>query len=86
VLAINLDTLSTATVQAFVKEVQVTFPIVLDPAWSTAQLYQVCGLPTTYFIDRAGHVVVREVGERDWMDGVSQTAVQGLLQEPGSAK
>ena len=67
-------------VEAFVQEVAVTFPIVLDPSWSTAQVYRVVGLPTTYLIDRAGNVVVREVGERDWMDSVSQTAVAGLLQ------
>ncbi len=80
VLAVNLDMLSTAGVEAFVQEVAVTFPIVLDPSWSTAQVYRVVGLPTTYLIDRAGNVVVREVGERDWMDSVSQTAVAGLLQ------
>src|SRR6266851_5979985 len=79
-LAVNLDMLSTAGVEAFVQEVAVTFPIVLDPSWSTAQVYRVVGLPTTYLIDRAGNVVVREVGERDWMDSVSQTAVAGLLQ------
>jgi peroxiredoxin/Cu/Ag efflux protein CusF len=86
VLAINMDTLSSTGLEAFVKEVAVTFPIVLDPAWSTAKLYQVRGLPTTYLIDRAGQVVVREVGERDWLDGVSHMAVQGLLQGPGSAR
>jgi thiol-disulfide isomerase/thioredoxin len=80
VLAVNLDMLSTAGVEAFVKEVAVTFQIVLDPSWSTAQVYRVVGLPTTYLIDRGGNVVVREVGERDWMDSVSQTAVAGLLQ------
>jgi len=86
VLAINLDTLSTAGVEAFVKEVMVTFPVALDPSWSIARAYRVLGLPTTFLIDRAGNVVVREVGERDWLDGVSQMAVQGLLQEPGTAK
>jgi len=86
VLAVNMDTLSGASMEAFVKEVAVTFPIVFDPAWSTARLYQVRGLPTTYLIDRAGNVVVREVGERDWLDGVSHMAVQGLLQESSIAK
>jgi hypothetical protein len=57
----------------------VTFRVGLDPSWSTARAYRVLGLPTTYLIDRAGNVVVREVGERDWMDRVSQTAVAGLL-------
>jgi thiol-disulfide isomerase/thioredoxin len=86
VLAVNMDTLSTTGVEAFVQEVAVTFPIVLDPAWATAQTYRVLGLPTTYLIDRAGNVVVREVGERDWLDGVSQTAVQGLLHEPSTTR
>jgi thiol-disulfide isomerase/thioredoxin/Cu/Ag efflux protein CusF len=80
VLAVNVDMLSTAGVEAFVQEVTVTFPIVLDPSWSVAQAYRVLGLPTTYLIDRGGNVVVREVGERHWMDNVSQMAVAGLLQ------
>jgi len=36
-------------------------------------------LPTTYLLDQVGNVVVREIGGRDWTDGVSQMAVQGLL-------
>jgi thiol-disulfide isomerase/thioredoxin len=80
VLAVNLDMLSGAGVEAFLKEVAVTFRILMDPAWSTARAYRVDGLPTTYLIDRAGNVVVREAGERDWQDRVSQVAVEGLLQ------
>ena len=79
VLAVNLDRLSTTGVEAFLKEVKVTFPIVLDPDWSAARTYGVLGLPTSYLIDRAGNVVVREVGERDWADELSQAAVRRLL-------
>jgi peroxiredoxin len=86
VVGINLDMLSTAGVETFVKEVTVTFPIVLDPSWSTARAYGVFGLPTTYLIDRQGNVVVREMGERDWTDGVSQMAVKGLLHAPDTAE
>jgi glutathione peroxidase-family protein len=85
VLAVNMDRLSSAGVEAFVQEVAVTFPMGLDPSWATARLYRVLGLPTTYLIDRAGNVVMREVGERDWQDGVSRMAVEGLLREPGMA-
>lgn len=85
VVAVNLDALSTAGVEAYVKEVKVTFPIVLDPSWSTARAYRVVGLPTTYLIGRTGNVVVREVGERNWSDGISRIAVEGLLLEPGAA-
>jgi hypothetical protein len=68
-------------VEAFLKEVAVTFRIALDPTWSTAQAYRVIGLPTTFLIDRAGNVVVREVGARDWMDDVSRLVVENLLKE-----
>ena len=85
-LAINLDTLSTAGVEAFAQEVRVTFPVLLDPSWSIARAYRVLGLPTTYLIDRAGNVVVREVGERDWLDEVSRVAVEGLLRESSTAR
>lgn len=61
------------------KEVPVSFPIVLDPAWSVARAYRVQGLPTSYLVDRAGNVAVREIGERNWSDEVSQTAVQAML-------
>jgi hypothetical protein len=86
VVGINLDMLSTAGVEGFVKEVTVAFPIVLDPSWSTARAYRVFGLPTTYLIDRWGNVVVREMGARDWTDGASQMAVKGLLHAPGTAE
>jgi cytochrome c biogenesis protein CcmG, thiol:disulfide interchange protein DsbE len=80
VIAINLNTPSAAGVEAFVQEVKVTFPIALDPGWSTAQAYRVLGLPTTYLIDRTGHVVVRELGARDWDDQPSHAAVTKLLE------
>lgn len=86
VLAVNLDVLSTAGVEAFVKEVGVTFRVVLDPSGATARAYRVLGLPTSYLIDRAGNLVAREVGERDWKDGVSQMAVEGLLNAPAATE
>ncbi len=48
-----------ATVQAFLDERQLTFPVVLDSQYEVSQLYQVNSLPTTFFIDRDG--VIREI-------------------------
>jgi len=79
VLAVNLDTAPIAKIQAFVGEAGASLRVGLDPSSSTARTYRVLGLPTTYLIDRAGNVVVREVGGRDWLDGVSQRAVESLL-------
>jgi peroxiredoxin/Cu/Ag efflux protein CusF len=80
VLAVNLDTDTASAVQAFVHDTGVTFRVALDPSSSTAQIYPVLILPTTYLVDRAGNVVVQEVGGRNWTDPVSQLAVEGLLQ------
>jgi peroxiredoxin len=48
-----------ATVQAFLDERNLTFPVALDSQYEASQLYQVNSLPTTFFIDRDG--VIREI-------------------------
>ena len=80
VLAVNLDAATTSKVQALVGELGMTFRVGLDPSSSIARTYRVAGLPTTYLIDRAGNVVVQEVGARDWLDANSRLAIEGLLQ------
>jgi peroxiredoxin len=86
VLAINLDAATTSKVQAFVRELGVTFRVGLDPSSSIARTYRAAALPTSYLIDRAGNVVVQEVGARDWLDAVSRLAIEGLLQLPEPAQ
>jgi thiol-disulfide isomerase/thioredoxin len=82
VLAVNLDLAPIAKIQAFVDKAGVLLRVGVDPFSSTARTYRVLVLPTTYLIDRAGNVIVREIGGRDWLDGVSQRAVESLLQQP----
>jgi hypothetical protein len=65
-----------------VDKTEVSLRVGLDPSSSTARTVRVLVLPTTYLIDRAGNVIVREVGGRDWLDGVSQRVVESLLQVP----
>ncbi len=48
-----------ATVQAFLDERGLTFPVVLDLQYEASQRYQVNSLPTTFFIDRNG--MIREI-------------------------
>jgi peroxiredoxin/Cu/Ag efflux protein CusF len=79
VLAVNLDAATTSKVQALVGELGMTFRVGLDPSSSIARTYRVAGLPTTYLIDRAGNVVVQEIGARDWLDANSRLAIEGLL-------
>jgi peroxiredoxin len=53
VLAVN-DGEPPGLVSAFVNELGLSFPILMDPSWEVQQTYQVRAFPTTYYIDREG--------------------------------
>ncbi len=65
ILGVNLtysDTLP--DVQAFVKEFNMTFPIVLDNDGAVAlRLYQIPGIPTSVFVKRNGTIAWIQVGK-----------------------
>jgi peroxiredoxin len=58
VLAVNVDEQIT-DVSAFVHELDLTFPVLLDPGAKINDLYRVRGLPTSYIVDREG--VIRQL-------------------------
>jgi peroxiredoxin len=79
VLGVSIDTVAPATVRAFVRELGVSFPILLDPTLTVATRYRVRGLPTSFVVDREGIVRFREVGYRDWTDSESRDALDQAL-------
>ncbi len=64
VLGVNLEE-SPRTVQPFVKELGLSFPILMDTDGEAAMLYGVRGLPTSVFVDRDGMVAMRHIGPMD---------------------
>ena len=66
--------------QAFVDELKLTFPTLLDDG-TVSTLYGVFGLPATYLIDRQGRGAVRVMGARDWMSEESRAVIERLLKE-----
>ncbi len=48
-----------ATVQAFIDELGITFPILLDQDQAVTQTYRVYGIPTSFFLDKNG--VIRDM-------------------------
>ena len=66
VLGISVDAVGRDKVQAFVRELGLTFPILLDPETVVGKRYRVRALPTSFLIDRDGVVRHREVGYRNW--------------------
>jgi cytochrome c biogenesis protein CcmG/thiol:disulfide interchange protein DsbE len=58
VLAVNVKQ-NPAVVEAFTAQVDITFPVLLDPDGKMAQRYGVYAIPTDFFIDRDG--TIREI-------------------------
>lgn len=81
ILAISGDRTSRSTVEAFVQELGVTFPILLDPAGEVFAQYGVRGLPTSYLLDRRGRFVSAEAGARDWNGTAARRVVEALLND-----
>lgn len=63
VLAVNLtnqDTVSDVT--QYIKDLSLTFPVLLDENGSVASLYRVGPIPSSYFVDRQGVLSIVQVG------------------------
>ncbi len=70
---------SESDVRAFVEELGLTFPIVLDRDGSVRDRYQLLGLPSTYFIDQSG--IIRSVVVGGPMsEATIQSNVEDLVQ------
>jgi len=61
VLAINADE-TKFKVENFVKDMGLTFEILLDPGGKIQELYQIRGYPTSFFVDAKGVIRVQHIG------------------------
>ena len=55
-------------------------PILLDESGDvTGRVYGVWGPPTVYFVDRAGRLVGRAIGPRNWRTPAARRFIEALL-------
>ena len=73
-------------VRVFARQLNLTFPLVLDPDGKINTLYGVVGLPTTFVVGRDARAVALGVGPRDWTSPSARGLIRALLAEavPGS--
>jgi cytochrome c biogenesis protein CcmG, thiol:disulfide interchange protein DsbE len=62
VVGVSLDESGKETVQQFVTENSMTYPIALDPEGKLANVFQTTGIPTSVLIDRSGKIVWKKYG------------------------
>ncbi|QEP44596.1 TlpA family protein disulfide reductase [Ectothiorhodospiraceae bacterium BW-2] len=73
---------STATIEAFIKRVQVEFPIMMDSDGRVAHAWRVFSFPSSFILDRSGaarYSVNRAIA---WDQAQILQSIQGLIEEP----
>jgi cytochrome c biogenesis protein CcmG/thiol:disulfide interchange protein DsbE len=81
VLAVNATNQDTAAAAgAYVRQLGLTFPVLLDPTGAVSQRYLLRALPTTFFIDR--HGIIRSIVVGGPMsEALISSKVEDLLRE-----
>jgi cytochrome c biogenesis protein CcmG, thiol:disulfide interchange protein DsbE len=78
VLAISIDRWNEDRIQDYVKDNNLTFPVLLDQDQTVRKKYHVMGLPTSYLIDGEGKIRGYASGARTWDSPDSQNLFLSL--------
>jgi len=78
-LAVSQDEAGKSAVEPFVREMKLSFPILVDPKREVGDRFGVWGYPETFVIDRNGLVVERVIGPRDWSSAAEVAKIEALL-------
>lgn len=79
ILAISNDIEGAPVVRPFVKELGLSYPILLDPDFRVDDKYLIQSVPTTVLVDREGVITHRIIGARNWNNPESRDLIQKLL-------
>ena len=69
-------------IDPYVRNLELTFPILLDPDLATATAWRVTGLPATFLVRPGGEVAGIAVGAREWNSGEMRALIETML--PGA--
>jgi len=79
VLGINNE--EKATVEKFVKENNITFPILMDSQGEVSKAYKVEAIPRVFLIDKEGKIVKDILGYSPENEKILREAIEKLLSE-----
>ena len=80
VVGVSVDRGAPATlIDPYVRNLGLTFPILLDPDSKTAGAWRVTGLPSTFVVRPGGDVAGFAVGAREWNSAEMKTLLESLL-------
>ena len=79
-LGINVEE-DTTQMEAFLGDVPVTFPVLLDPANRVSKLYDVAAMPSTVIVDRKGNIRFIHQGYQPGDENRYQDVIRQLIRE-----
>ena len=82
VIAISIDKSNIEKIHEYAQNLNLSFPILLDPDRTARKPYFIRGLPTSYLIDAEGKLKGFISGAREW-DSPAAKQVFRLLEHPG---
>ena len=82
IAAVSIDEGSPEDVQAFGRELDLSFDLLQDRSTKIQQLYQTTGVPESFLLNREGLIVKRVIGAHDWNSPVNRALIERLLAEP----
>lgn len=81
IAAVSIDEGNSEDVQAFGRELGLSFDLLQDRTTRITQLYQTTGVPESFLLDRNGVIVKRIIGPHDWNSPVNRALIERLLQQ-----
>ena len=66
---------------AFVKQLKLSYPILMDTEGEVGLLYGAFGMPASYLIDRNGEVLARLWGPADWYSPGARSLIKSLVEQ-----
>lgn len=80
IVAVNVKD-KRADALAFVKQLKLTYPVMMDPQGEVGLLYGAWGMPMTYLIDENGIVLARMWGAADWYSPGARNLIRTLVEK-----
>ena len=82
IAAVSIDEGSPEDVQAFTRELGLSFDILQDRSTRIQEIYQTTGVPESFLLNRDGIIIKRVIGAHDWSSAVNRALIERLLDEP----
>ena len=79
VVAVSTDS-DQEVVKKIVHEQKISLPVVVDSQREVMNQYGVFALPTSFLINKKGHIVEQYIGEKDWMSQKSTDTINKILE------